>query len=146
MKRIIVLAMTVLFACGGSSTPAPAVPVQDPGPQFPLLPGADAGSPVRISGISNLCDKMAEGRVMPMTGLAYTGQRLRWKGTVEKLEGQRLIVGVGRLTVIAILPPLVDTSFAPGEIVEVAGVIASLDIQNRVVVLGDEATANPPQH
>jgi hypothetical protein len=128
-----------LAACGEAPAPNRSAPKS-----YGLLPGADAESPVKIGSVENLCLQVAEGTRLAVTAMAFTGQRLRWKGTVQSAFGRRLVVGVDRLLVS--LPVAEETAleFEPGDQVEIAGILATVDPEQRMLSLAADASVDSP--
>lgn len=139
MKPIVCAAILVLAAC---RDPAPkSVPAQR---HYALLPGADAESPVKIETVERLCGNVRDARAHSVTAIALGGQRLRWKGRVDAFVGRRLVVGVGRLRVELRFFAFEDAEFEVGDVVEVSGVIESVDPRTGVILLREEAAAAVP--
>jgi hypothetical protein len=140
MLRCATVLSFLLAACAGERVPMAAPATR----HYALLPDADAGSPVRIEAVEELCRKVEERTAVPLTGIAFVGQRLRWLGRVDAWVGRRLVVGVGRLRVELRFETFEEREFAANEIVEVAGVIAAFESQSRRILLAPEATAAAP--
>ena len=109
---------------------------------YPRLPNADAESEVKIAAVEAVCDKVARGKAMPAAALAFHGQILKWRVTVQKLQGRRLIAGVGSLTLSLELPAGTELDFRNRMKIEVVAQILNLDPGGRLLMLV-EPTAMP---
>jgi hypothetical protein len=140
MQRLLPLLLVLIAACAGERQ-AKSAPAQR---HYALLPNADAASPVKIASIEAICRKVEEQRAVPVTAIGFVGQRLQWLGRVDSWVGQRLVVGVGRLRVELRFARFEERGFEIGEVVEVSGVIESIDPVSQVLLLAAEAAAAPP--
>jgi hypothetical protein len=143
-----ILALACALVAPSCGKAPPAEPTAAPAPRFPVLDGADADSPVRLAAIEKLIERV-EGGVPSLTAMAYQGQRLRWKMTVDTAQGPRIIAGAGSVRV-----SLVNTSrdidgelltFEPGDEIQVVGAISFFDPKAHLLMLASEATAAPLQ-